>query len=76
MTLVEYINSSRMKRAAGMPTQSNLSITAIAEKVGIYDVNYFTKIFKKAYQMTPTLYRRGQPGAERTAGAQPEVEKK
>lgn len=58
VTLVEYINSSRMKRAAGMLTESNLSITAIAERVGIFDVNYFTKIFKKAYQMTPTLYRR------------------
>lgn len=58
VTLVEYINTSRMKRAAGMLTETNLSITAIAEKVGIFDVNYFTKIFKKAYQMTPTLYRR------------------
>ena len=75
MTLVEYINSSRMKRAAGMLTESNLSITAIAEKVGIYDVNYFTKIFKKAYQITHPL-----PPVSREQSAQlapkPEAEKK
>ena len=76
VTLVEYINSSRMKRAAGMLTESNLSITAIAEKVGIYDVNYFTKIFKKAYQMTPTLYRRVSREQSAQLAPKPEAEKK
>ena len=47
VTLVEYINSSRMKRAAGMLTESNLSITAIAERVGIFDVNYFMNKVKE-----------------------------
>lgn len=58
VTLVDYISTCRMKRAANLLTETNLSITAIAEQVGIVDVNYFAKIFKKAYQMTPTLYRR------------------
>ncbi len=59
-----------------MLTESNLSITAIAEKVGIYDVNYCTKIFKKAYQMTPTLSRRVSREQSAQLAPKPEVEKK
>ncbi len=58
VTLVDYISTCRMKRAAKLLTETNLSITAVAEHVGIVDVNYFAKIFKKAYRMTPTMYRR------------------
>ena len=38
--------------------QNNHSIAAVAEEVGILDVNYFTKIFKKTLGVTPTRYRR------------------
>ena len=34
------------------------SIAAVAAAVGILDVNYFTKIFKKQLGTTPTQYRR------------------
>lgn len=34
------------------------SLAAVAEEVGILDVNYFTKIFKKTLGVTPTRYRR------------------
>lgn len=70
VTLVDYISTSRMKRAAGLLTETNLSITAIAEQVGIVDVNYFAKLFKKSYQMTPTLYRR--TSREQNAKLKPE----
>ena len=30
----------------------------MAESVGIFDVNYFTKMFKKTMGTTPTQYRR------------------
>ena len=33
-------------------------IAAVAAAVGILDVNYFTKIFKKQLGTTPTQYRR------------------
>ena len=58
VTLVDYIGTCRVKRAASLLTETNLSITNIAEQVGIVDVNYFAKIFKKAYHVTPTHYRR------------------
>ena len=37
---------------------ANHTIAAVAEEVGILDVNYFTKIFKKTLGVTPTRYRR------------------
>ena len=38
--------------------RSEEPIAQVAEKVGILDVNYFTKMFKKTTGVTPTQYRR------------------
>ena len=57
-TLIDYINTQRVNRAAQLLEQNNHSIAAVAEEVGILDVNYFTKIFKKTLGVTPTRYRR------------------
>lgn len=57
VTLVSYINSQRIDRAAHLLTSTQLSIAAIAEQVGITDVNYFTKLFKKAMHITPSRFR-------------------
>lgn len=57
-TLTDYINSQRISRAARRLTTSDVSIATVAESVGILDVNYFTKMFKKMMGVTPTHYRR------------------
>ena len=57
-TLIDYINTQRVIRAAQLLVQNNHTIAAVAEEVGILDVNYFTKIFKKTLGVTPTRYRR------------------
>ena len=57
-TLIDYINTPRVNRAAQLLVQNNHTIAAVAEEVGILDVNYFTKIFKKTLGVTPTRYRR------------------
>ncbi len=57
-TLTDYINTQRVRRAAQRLTTGNDGIAAVAEQVGILDVNYFTKIFKKVMGVTPTQYRR------------------
>ncbi|MBS5326366.1 MAG: AraC family transcriptional regulator [Lachnospiraceae bacterium] len=36
---------------------TDLPIQNIAELVGIYDENYFSRLFKKYQQMTPSKYR-------------------
>lgn len=61
-TLTDYINTQRVQRAAYFLQTTASSISTIAESVGILDVNYFTKIFKKIMGVTPTQYRRDQQG--------------
>lgn len=57
-TLIDYINTQRVKRAAHLLESSNRSIAEIAEEMGILDVNYFAKMFKRTFGVTPTHYRR------------------
>lgn len=57
-TLTDYINTQRVQRAAYRLQTTPSSVSTIAESVGILDVNYFTKIFKKIMGVTPTQYRR------------------
>ena len=55
---MDYINSQRVDRAAVLLATTDRSIAAVTAAVGILDVNYFTKIFKKQLGTTPTQYRR------------------
>ena len=57
-TLTDYINTQRIHRAARLLCASSRGVADVAEEVGILDVNYFTKIFKKTMGATPTVYRR------------------
>ena len=59
-TLTDYISSRRMEQAARLLLTTNARVAAVAEKVGILDVNYFTKMFKNATGETPTHYRRSK----------------
>lgn len=56
-TLTEYVNRKRMETAAFILSHSDKQIQVVAEECGILDVNYFIKLFKKHYGMTPTQYR-------------------
>ena len=56
-TLTNYVNKKRMDYAAYLLTSSNLPISTVAQHCGILDDNYFTKLFKKHYQLTPTQFR-------------------
>ena len=56
-TLTEYVHRKRMEAAAFMLAHSDKQIQTIAEECGILDVNYFIKLFKKQYDITPTQYR-------------------
>jgi YesN/AraC family two-component response regulator len=51
--LNEYIREVRMKKAANLLKNTDLPVNEIAEKIGIENENYFYKLFKKAYTITP-----------------------
>lgn len=60
VTLTAYIGDLRTKKAAELLKDSLLSISEIAMYVGYSDSNYFVKVFKKRYGMTPSAYRSSQ----------------
>lgn len=59
MTLTEYVTKKRIDHAAFLLTSTNMQIQAVSQSCGIYDVNYFTKTFKKQMGKTPKEYREG-----------------
>lgn len=56
-TLTDYIHRKRMETAAFILSHSDKQIQTVSEECGILDVNYFIKLFKKQYGITPTQYR-------------------
>lgn len=56
-TLSEYICERRMEYAAYLLRTTSLQIQTIALHCGILDVQYFSKIFKKYLNLTPSQYR-------------------
>lgn len=56
-TLTDYVNKKRTDYAAHLLKTTNLQIQSVSQYCGIYDVNYFTKIFKKYTGKTPKEYR-------------------
>ncbi|SHE75896.1 helix-turn-helix domain-containing protein [Alkalibacter saccharofermentans] len=58
LTLTEFIRNRRLESAINLLNFTNMPIKIISSAVGIYDYNYFTKVFKKKYGVTPTEYRK------------------
>lgn len=56
-SLTSYISDLRTKKAAELLKTTQLSISDIAMYVGYTDNNYFVKVFKKRYGMTPSAFR-------------------
>ncbi len=59
-TPAEYIKNCRLAHACNLLATTALPIKDIAERCGIPDYNYFSKIFKSSYKLSPTQYRKAQ----------------
>lgn len=57
-TLTEYITKLRLNEAKRLLTETDLTITLIAEKIGYKNYSYFSKIFKERYGITPNDYKK------------------
>lgn len=53
----EYLINFRLNKADEMLIQTNLSVKEIANKIGYENSSSFSKIFKKTYGESPTVYR-------------------
>ncbi len=56
-TLSEYVNHQRINRAAALLAQGDVNVSEAAERVGIHDLNYFSRLFKRERGLSPTAYR-------------------
>ena len=52
-----FLQQYRVQQAEKLLIQSDIAIVTIAEMVGFIDSNYFTKVFRDYYNLTPYRYR-------------------
>ena len=57
ITPVNYLINYRLKQAALLLSHTEKKISTISAETGFHNVDYFCKIFKKHYQVTPGEYR-------------------
>ena len=57
MPPASYITKVRIEAAASMLTNTNLTISEIADRTGFYDTAHFSKVFKDTYGVAPIQYR-------------------
>lgn len=57
-SLVDYINFVRISKAERLLLSSRKTISEISEETGFLSVAYFTKIFKKLKNCTPSQYKK------------------
>lgn len=57
-TYSTFLSNIRMKKAEYLLKNTDEKVQSIAEKVGYYNVSYFSTIFKKKYGVNPYEFRR------------------
>ncbi len=58
-TPVEYINDLRLEEALKLLMDETLSVSEIADRVGVSNANYMIRLFKSKLHTTPGGYRKG-----------------
>lgn len=58
MTLTEYVTKKRIEHAVFLLNSTSLQIGSVARECGLPDVQYFSKLFKKQINMSPSEYRK------------------
>lgn len=58
ITLTEYVHHQRLERAVMLLHKTDMQIQDIASDTGFSDANYFIRVFKKRYGITPAEYKK------------------
>ncbi|CQR55751.1 helix-turn-helix domain-containing protein [Paenibacillus riograndensis] len=53
----EYLNHTRLEKAKDLLASTHETAAKISESVGMYNITYFSTLFKKKYGLTPSAYR-------------------
>lgn len=57
MTITDYVTERRIRHAADLLLTTQHPIKTVAKQVGIMDVHYFSRLFKKKTGKSPSRYR-------------------
>ncbi len=57
-TFINFISDKRLEKSRQLLSETNLSIKEITAEVGYNDQNYFSRIFKSKYGLSPKEYRK------------------
>lgn len=57
-TPVNFLINYRLNEAAQLLSKTEKKVNAISSETGFHNVDYFCRLFKKHYQLTPTQYRK------------------
>jgi AraC-like DNA-binding protein len=55
-SIVEFILNYRLRKAARLIIEQNISMLQVMEKIGVRSQSYFTSAFKKEFGETPTAF--------------------
>ncbi len=69
MSFSEYLSHTRLEKARDLLLATEETAFRISESVGMYNVSYFTTLFKKKYGVTPSMYRE-QAALKRITGSE------
>lgn len=70
-SFTQLLREERLKAAAHLLATTDRSVQEISSLAGIDDQNYFVKVFRSAYNMTPTDYRAAVLRGEVSPGGSP-----
>ena len=56
MSVVEYIRSIRLKKAAILLQNGNFTVSEVMYTVGFSNASYFSRAFQASYGKTPSEY--------------------
>ena len=56
----KYLTAVRIEKAKFLLLETDSPVKDIANQVGIFDYNYFTKVFKAYMGTTPSHYRKNR----------------
>ncbi|HEY4390690.1 MAG TPA: response regulator [Paenibacillus sp.] len=66
-SITDYILNARMSLARDLITTSTMPISDIAKTLGYHNFSYFSKMFRKVYDVSPQQLRQKSPEGEREA---------
>jgi AraC-like DNA-binding protein len=61
MSAIAYLNHIRLEIALSLLQNTELPVSEVAERIGIEDLSYFARAFKKETGFSPSAFRKSRP---------------